>query len=55
MEYIWRLAKGDERRQDGDERQDEDRGTGIKKEAQAAITEATRSGTIMILESRIRK
>ncbi len=30
-------------------------GTGIKKETQAAITEATRSGTIMILESRIRK
>ena len=30
-------------------------GTGIKKETQATITEATRSGRIMILESRIRK
>ncbi len=29
--------------------------TGIKKETQATITEATRSGRIMILESRIRK
>ena len=29
--------------------------TGIKKETQAAIREDTRSGTIMILEPRIRK
>ncbi len=29
--------------------------TGIKKKTQTTITEATRSGTIMILESRIRK
>ena len=30
-------------------------GTGIKKETQAAIREDTRSGTMMILEPRIRK
>ncbi len=33
----------------------ETKGTGIKKETQAAIREATRSETIMILEPRVRK
>ena len=52
------IAAG-EREMGADRTETEDRtetkATGIKKETQAAIREATKSGTIMILEPRIRK